>query len=277
MSKTWIVAYCEYIRAVRTKAFIIGVALMPVLMGAGLIMTAIMEAVVDIEDRHFAIVDRTGELYAALEARLDSRNAEGVWDEEHPEVQTDHRFLLEEPAVAGTNGAAPEMALAERVRDEELIGYLVIGADVVHGKEGGDVEIAWHTETPTYNDIPNWLRGVINVEIRTRRIEASGLDQEVVRELVDHVSESIPVNKKGLPSVSDTGEVQEAEVTHRGITLGIPIGLMMMIYMLLLMNAPALMNSVLEEKMQRISEVLISSVSPFQLLLGKVMSSVKPG
>lgn len=274
MSKTWIVARCEYIRAVRTKAFIIGVALMPVLMGAGLIVTAIMKAVVDIEDRHFAIVDRTGELYAEIKAKLDHRNAEGIWDDEHPEVQADHRFLLEEPAAAPTDGVAPEMALAERVRDEELIGYLVIGADVIHGKEGGDVEVAWHTETPTYNDIPSWLKDVINGEIRTRRVKATGLDQELVSKLVKHVMASITMNKKGLPSVSDTGEMQEAEVTHKGATFGVPIGLCAMIYMLLLMNAPALMNSVLEEKMQRISEVLISSVSPFQLLLGKVMSSV---
>ena len=56
MRKTWIVARSEYIRAVKTKAFIIGVLLMPVLMGAGLIMMALETVVSDVEDRHFAVV-----------------------------------------------------------------------------------------------------------------------------------------------------------------------------------------------------------------------------
>jgi ABC-type Na+ efflux pump permease subunit len=44
--------------------------------------------------------------------------------------------------------------------------------------------------------------------------------------------------------------------------------------MFVMTAAPQLMNQVLEEKMQRISEVLISAVSPFQLMLGKLLAGV---
>jgi ABC-type Na+ efflux pump permease subunit len=281
MGKTWIVARSEYIRAVRAKAFIIGVILMPVFMGAGLIMAAINAAVVDVEDRRFAIVDRSGGLYELLEEKLDFRNANNAWDQEDPPSQILPRFLLE-PTEAGADGATVVSALADRVRSGELIGYLVIGADVIQGEpktvddEGGeahtvaDLEIAWHTETPTYNEIPSWLIRKINEWIRATRFETTGLDPQLVK----YVSESFSVARKGLHGVSSTGEVTEAEESHDEIKIFIPIALTMMIYMLMLMNAPALMNNVLEEKMQKIAEVLVSSVSPFQLVLGKVISAV---
>jgi ABC-2 type transport system permease protein len=47
-----------------------------------------------------------------------------------------------------------------------------------------------------------------------------------------------------------------------------------MLFMLVVMSVPALMNNVLEEKMQKIAEVLISSVTPFELMMGKLLSAV---
>ena len=45
-------------------------------------------------------------------------------------------------------------------------------------------------------------------------------------------------------------------------------------YITVMSSAPQLLNSVIEEKMSRISEVLIGSITPFQLMMGKLLGSV---
>ena len=49
---------------------------------------------------------------------------------------------------------------------------------------------------------------------------------------------------------------------------------MFLLYMMVMSAAPSLLNTVLEEKMAKISEVLLSSVTPFQLMLGKLFGTV---
>jgi len=271
MRKTWIVARCEYLRAVRTKAFVIGVLLMPVMMGAGAIMFVLEQVVTDVEDRHFAIVDRTGQLEELIRTDSEARNASDVvWSDDDPPVQKDSRYLFE----AGGEGADVEADLAERVRDGDLLGYLVIGADVIGADKsadrGPDRAIVWHTLNPAIQGVRSWLRSAVNDEIHERRRLATGIEWDVVA----HVTRMTDVQTKGLPGVTSTGEVKEAEASNKIANMIIPVALMMMIYMLMLMNAPALMNNVLEEKMQKIAEVLVSAVSPFQLVLGKVISAV---
>ena len=50
---------------------------------------------------------------------------------------------------------------------------------------------------------------------------------------------------------------------------------MVLMFITIMSSGPALLNSVIEEKMSRISEVLIGSVTPFQLMLGKLLGSVE--
>ena len=73
MTKILTVARSEYLRAVATKAFIIGVILMPVLFGGGIIALAIAEKTADTEDRHFAVIDRSG-----LSTERDAGGNDGV-------------------------------------------------------------------------------------------------------------------------------------------------------------------------------------------------------
>ena len=51
----------------------------------------------------------------------------------------------------------------------------------------------------------------------------------------------------------------------------------MLMFMMIMSVAPTMLNNVLEEKMQKISEFLVSSISPFQLMLGKLLGAVGVG
>ena len=259
MSKVPRVAWNEYLNIIRTKAFLISVVLMPMFMGGAIAVQALLKDKVDLSDRRFAVVDESGQLLKALRRAADARNAHGIHARDGGLKQIVPRFLPE----AAENDAE---RLSDRVRDGEIFAFVIIGSGVI----AGDGEVAYHTGTPTYQDLPNWIREVLTAEVLRRRFEGYGIDQELVQKL----NRAVPVVPYGLAEVTETGEVREAQRVNKLLTFGVPGGAMFLLFMLVMMAAPALLNNVLEEKMQRISEVLISSVSPFELFLGKLLGTV---
>ena len=69
MRKTWLVAMTEYSNAVRSKAFIIGVLALPVLLCLSIGLQYFGRKNVDVRDRRFAVVDRTGVLFPVIAAK----------------------------------------------------------------------------------------------------------------------------------------------------------------------------------------------------------------
>jgi ABC-2 type transport system permease protein len=269
VSKISTVMRNEYLRAVRTKAFILGVLLTPVLFGASIIIMAIAENNKDLTDRHFAVVDRSGMLGAVIEQAMQARNEHQLYDKDDPEEQVKPRWIPEIWNPADHPDERADVVLSQRVDDGDLIGFLSIGADIP-ALDGDDRELAWFTDTPTYNDLPSALGQTVNNTVRHHRLTSSDMDAELIAKL----SKSVKMTTMGLVEVDTDGTVHEAEETDKFAEIGVPVGLAFLLFMLVMMSTPALMNNVLEEKMQRIAEVLVSSVSPFQLLMGKLLSAV---
>lgn len=274
MLKILAIARAEYGIAVHSKAFVIGLLLVPVLMGGGIAMQVLLEDHVDITDRKCAIVDRSGFLYPILEARNSERERSRVFktSDDGSRSQVLPRFLLEE-YVEGGDTSQTDVELSQRVKDGKLFAYLVIDKSV-SAVELIDDEIAhrlaYHTETPTFEALPDWLQQVVNDSVLKYRFENAQIDQS----LVDNLSRRVRLTSLGLVEVSGEGKVKAAERDDEIRTVGVPMGAMMLLFMLVMMTAPTLLNQVLEEKMQKISEVLISSVTPFQLLMGKLLGTV---
>jgi ABC-2 type transport system permease protein len=266
VSKIITVLVNEYLRAVRTKAFILGVLLTPVMFGAGLIAVAVAENSKDLTDRHFVVVDRSEVLLPTLTAAMEHRNANSLNDEDGE--QDEPRWLIEAWVPADHPGERADQVLSKRVEDGELVGFLAIGANIPE-LEGEDREFAWFTDTPTYNDLPRYLGSTVNETVRQRRISAANIDADLVAEL----SVKQGLTTMGLVEVDDDGQVHDAEETDKIAEVIVPAGLAFLLFMLVMMSTPALMNNVLEEKMQRIAEVLVSAVTPFQLLMGKLLSA----
>jgi ABC-2 type transport system permease protein len=272
MTKAFTVARTEYLRAVRTKGFILGVLMMPVLMSGGFIATRISEKTADTSDRRFAVVDADGRIAAALQEAARQRDAHGIWSPDQPGRQERPRFVPE-PHVP-VPGEDPALGLSERVRRDELFGFLIVGPDVLApppapGEPAGDRTFLWHTNTPTFDDLPDWIGDVANDLARRSRFETAGLDEG----LVDRLSTRVRLNTMGLARVSATGEVRQASQASEAATIGVPLVFSLLLFVLVMSTAPALLNTVLEEKMQKIAEVLVATVDPFDLLLGKLLAT----
>ena len=161
MSKVLAVAKSEYANAVRSKAFLAGVFLMPVLMFGGILVMSTVKDQVDLRDRRFTVVDRSGRLWEALEAAARQRDEEEAFalDESGGRKQVQPRFLPElyRPAE-GTNGGDGngghvELELSDRVRSGDVFAFLVIDPGVITQVEGEPAAISYYTETPTFQDL----------------------------------------------------------------------------------------------------------------------------
>lgn len=276
MYKVFAIARTEYLNAVRSKAFIIGIILMPLLMSGGIIANKLAEDSVDITDRTFGVIDPAGRLYPVIEAQAEERNKrmfEAVDDGEPKKIGP--RFIPE--LLQPFESTVEEFNLAERVRDGELFAYVVIdleprafdiGDDPLTEGDGG---ITYNTNTPTYSDLPYWLDEVISSAIRNERYrQQNDLDQGLVAKLNRRTN----FTEKGLPRLDENGEFIEGEEQDKMRNQVIPAIGMFLLFMLVMMSAPSAFNVVLEEKMQKISEVLVAAVSPFQLMLGKILGTM---
>ena len=177
MSKFLVVVRQEYQRAVKSKAFIAGLLFMPLLMFGMFAAIRLTEDLAQTDDKPFVVIDRTGMLFGAIEAASSQRNDVGIWSSDDEREQEESRFL---PELASSDmDAAAEVAIATRVSDGDLAGYLILGADLM--LEGGDDrQLSWFTDKPTYRDLPRWLHATVNSALQQHRIAGEGLDQELI-------------------------------------------------------------------------------------------------
>ncbi len=260
--KILIVAASELGASLRSKAFIISVILMPILTGGSILIQRLTAGHRDTTERRFAVVDHTGKLYAPLAAATAARNdliANGT--------VAGARFTPFEIAPAPAAGAdAQRLELSGRVKSGSLWAFVDIPADTL---SGGDARIRYHSDHPTDEELRMWIDLVTNQVIRAQRFAEAGLDAALVARL----EKPVPTDHLGLLARGPGGAVREASRVDQVRNLLIPIVFMFLVFIIVMTSAPQLLNSVLEEKMNRISEVLLGSVTPFELMLGKLCGS----
>ena len=272
MNKIITIASTEYVNALRSKAFLIGLLAMPLMVGLMIVVPQFTKDKVDLADRKFAIVDFSERLGAVIVQQAQERNKTDVFsngdDEKTKRGQAQPRFLPELVALGNADWEDHVLQLSDRVRKKELFAFVLIGEKAMD--RGAEGRIAYHTQTPTFQALPSWLERIINQEVRRVRFEREGLDSRLIQEITRQVN----VERLGLASQSESGEIQKAKKENQIATFAIPAVSMFLLFMMVMSSTPALLNSVLEEKMQKIIEVLLSSVTPFQLMMGKLLATV---
>src|SRR5262249_3012062 len=130
--------------------------------------------------------------------------------------------------------------------------------------------VRYQSNSPTYDAFPRWAERVVNEEVQKRRCAKLELPPEKVQDVL----QPVPLLAKGLSKRNAAGVIQDAADENRLVSFLAPTGLMMLMFMMVLVGATPLMQGVVEEKMQRIAEVLLGSIRPFGLMLGKLIGTV---
>ncbi|MEK7732223.1 MAG: ABC transporter permease [Planctomycetota bacterium] len=272
MRKMIVVAVREYLAAVKTKAFIVSLVLMPVMMFGSIFVQILLRDKIDTADKHVAVVDHSGQLFDALALAAKERNEKDIFAErDGVQKQVQPRYLLEQAEAADADPAQILLQLSNRVRASELFAFVVIANDVVDAvADPAHATIQYYSNSPTNDDVQRWVERPTNSRIRELRLRAAKLDPEVVAA----ATKTVPVGNLGLVSVDASGQITKAEKTNKIANFFVPTGLMMLMFMVVMIGASPLVQSVLEEKMLRIAEVLLGSVPPFQLMMGKLLGMV---
>ena len=282
MRKTFTIAIREYRAMVGTKAFMISIIMMPILMLGGLIAMEVLRNAGAITERKIAIIDTTGVFYDQLKASADARNKSLFPDvPDETKEQGDggafpgfakERYLVERITESPSDDL--KLKLSDRVRDQDLYAFVEIppGAGEVGGNN--DARIRFYAQDSSLSEARSWLSATINKVVKKDRLAKSGMEPEVVEKLMKQLSDSVPVSAMGLVVESDDGSLNAKEENDPMKALFLPMGVMMLMFMVIFMASQPMLESVLEEKSQRIAEVLLGSANPFQLMSGKLIGTV---
>ncbi|MFH1419391.1 MAG: ABC transporter permease [Planctomycetota bacterium] len=271
MRKVWTVAMREYGVNVRTKSFLIAIVLVPILMFGGMGVVILMKNKGETGTKRLAVLDHSGVLFAPLRTAAEERNGDLPIDSDTGKKRG-ATFELFEITPTTDNRDEQLLELSDQVRDGTYFAFVEISADILDNAGDGDdptcgFGLRYYTNQQAREDLPRWLYGTVNPMVKEMRLKQAGLDKNVVEKAL------CQVNRYDLDLLtrSKTGDVQQAKEANELGTVMMPLGLMMFMFMSLMMMTQSLLHGVLEEKMQRIAEVLLGSVPPFQLMMGKLI------
>jgi len=264
LRKIGIVASAEFSSSVRTKSFLISLLALPLIMGGSILLQLFVGSRVDVKPRRFVVVDDARAFEPTIAKAVEAYNAQLDAAGEKAAMP---RFILEPTPPAPENGGANarSLELSDRVRRGELDAYV----EILPGGDGPDVSpiLQYHSNNPNDDLLRRWVSSTVDAEVRSRRFRDAGIDQTVAERL------GRPVQTENL-QLADRSDVGAAKKVDPIRTMAVPAILLFVVFMIVMTSGPQLLNSVIEEKMSRISEVLLGSVSPFELMMGKLIGNV---
>ncbi|MBU4486338.1 MAG: ABC transporter permease [Candidatus Delongbacteria bacterium] len=269
----------EYKATVKTKTFLISMIIVPIFMFAGLIVMKLFGDSVDTTDKNISVIDRSGIVAESLVRIAEERNKDEVYEtKDNGELKKiKPKYIFNIIAPDDENPDKQRYQLSEKVRNKEIFSFVEIGKNVLHPKNASSDEsdfsnvIRYYAEGAALDDIRIWVGNPLNNEIRKLRMKEAGIDPGQVTELMQWVT----VNGMGLYSVDPyTGEYIEAKESSEGEAIFAPLIMMMIMFILSLLGAQPLLNSTMEEKSQKISEVILGSCSTFDFMMGKILGGV---
>jgi len=145
----------------------------------------------------------------------------------------------------------------------------VIGPDPLAGNEG----CRYVSNNVTDNDLREWYARLATEVVQERRIAKLQQERGITTAEARLLGQSIEFESK---KVSATGEAEE--VTNKDRSVGFaPVAFVYLLWIAVFTAAQMLLTNTIEEKSNRILEVLLSSVSPLQLMAGKVFGIAATG
>ncbi|MGH9838250.1 MAG: ABC transporter permease [Blastocatellia bacterium] len=241
MEKLFAVIKREYLTRVKSKGFFIGTILSPIVMVGFAVMPYFLARSSGPDKYRIAVLDRNGD--AALVERMASLLA--------PAKSGDPKYELTREAVGSeAELESRRQALTQEIEAKRLDGYLILPPDALNQEE-----VVCYAKNTTSFSHRSRLGDAIDKAISESRIARAGLKPDEVRRLTKSVN---------LRLVNERGE------NDRGKAM-LGFALLMILYITILVYGVTVMRGVIEEKQSRIIEVLLASVKPFDLMLGKVV------
>jgi ABC-2 type transport system permease protein len=271
-----LIARRDYLATIRTKAFIIGLVVAPLLFGGGFLGIALMQSKPDIKERRIAIIDSTGAVAAAVIQAAQEKNAKELFDKvTHRQMQPRYAFETLPPAA---DPKQQRLELSERVRHEKLYAFVEISPSTLqtappaaNDKDTTPGPVSTYSNEGGFDEASRWLSGSIDEGIRRVRLAHLGVDPSRLSDALAGVK----IDRFGLVSRDPkTGEIHEASKKNEVAEFAVPFGIMLLLGMIVMVGSSPMLSAVTEDKAQRLVEMLLGMATPFELMMGKVLGAL---
>jgi len=231
MSKIGIVIQREYLTRVKKKSFIILTILMPILFTGMIFGTGFLSTISDKEEKVIVVADETGEYFPVLK-------------------NTDQYHFIE-----GKTGFAD----FRKNSNEPIYATLSITGDLLKNPDA----ITLISDKQLVGSAENTITSQLNEYLSDKKIDSYQ---------IPNLKEIIKDSKVNLKiKAIKTNETGKETPNSAQFASGIGIVFTFLIYLFILAYGAMVMQGVMEEKTNRIVEVIVSSVKPFDLMMGKLI------
>ena len=235
MSKISLIIKREYSTRVMKKSFIILTFLTPILFAVMIAVPLWLSSIKDSTKKHIVVIDKTHSY-----SQVFKNNETYVFD------------FVDKPVEEIKKENADK-------KDDEFTALLVITDDLSKNPKA----IALYSEKQVNLELKSYISGKLNKQVEQQKLEAYNIPN--LKDMVEksHTDIDIPTIKWG-----DNGQEKEGSAE-----LALVIGMIsaFVIYMFIIIYGAQVMAGVIQEKTSRIVEVIISSVKPFELMMGKII------
>lgn len=244
--KTLAVIKREYFTRVRTRGFIIGTLLFPIILiflfGGIFIFGRFFQP----STKYYIVIDETGKIYDELVIVLPDTLKNGK-----------PKFEFEQMITTAENQAEVIKELQQNIINKQLDGYLIIPEDVLESRL-----VKYSARNVSDYEELDRLRWGISRVIGNLRLQNKGVSPEEIRQEM----------RLGWISLQSTQVTKKGEVSKEGASNFLLTYLLSYLLMLFTMiYGQTVTRSVIEEKSQRITETIISSIKPIELMIGKIL------
>ena len=233
MKKILLVIEREFMTRVRKKSFIVMTILTPFLFAALMVVPMIIATMEDKSEREIAVIDDAG-----------------IFKNKITETEYLKFTFLEGVKVTD---------LQSTFKDSNYYAVLYIGPMVANSPDG----VLLYSDKQPSMDITSHISTAIKNEVEAQKLMT--YDIENLDEILKNIKTSIKV--RTIKWTKD-GEAKESSSE---LAFGVAYILSFLVYMLIFLFGTQVMRGVIEEKSSRIVEVIISSIKPFQLMMGKIL------
>lgn len=236
MKNIYLIISREYLERVRKKSFIVVTLLMPLLMIGLMVAPTLMMLYSGSDLKRIAVIDRSGIVASEL---VSSAEVEFVREEQ----------LTKDEACRIYND------------DSGIFGVLYIGSNI----EARD-SVQLITNSSSSLMLEENIAGQISSIVEREKLRRYNIDnlETILAEVETHIDLSTYVN-------DGTGDETTMESTSSGVNYILGIVLGMLLYMVIILYGQMVLTSVVEEKASRVIDVMVTSCSPFALMMGKIL------
>ncbi|MDF1545703.1 MAG: ABC transporter permease [bacterium] len=249
MSKFWVIFKKEYSQVVKKKSFIISILLTPIFMGGIMVVPALLANKKSTTAEKIVVVDQS-------QMGVGQKFVEEISEYKLEETEDNYYDVKELFTVLASDSARFAQvidSLRNAIVEKELKYFLVIKPEA----HMVDSNLYMVTNSDNFTSIKRFEYHLSQI------LSGIRLEQSNVNLGVDSVLEI--TRRIDLRTKDALGESIPFEIKYFGALI-----LVMMMFSMVVGFGSLCMRTVIEEKNSRIMEVLVSSVSPFQLMLGKI-------